>query len=125
MSIKDEDWIDKIINLTGIVVDVENGQFKNKHEVLKEFNEIQKLVRYYKHKALEAFELQNTCEHLDYKTPEWSLRKNILNYHYYFEKTCKCCGHKEAVILESFDEHRDDFPEGFDGAERVYYNLDI
>lgn len=125
MSIRDVDWIDKIINLTSIVVDVENGEFKNKGEIRKEFTDIRELIKDYEVKALRAFELQNSCKHLEYHTPKWSLRKNIRDYYYYFEKTCKCCGHQETLTLENFNEHKDDFPEGFDGAVRVYYNLNI
>ena len=41
------------------------------------------------------------------------------------KKTCTYCGHQETLTLENFNEHKDNFPEGFDGAVRVYYNLNI
>lgn len=125
MSIRDKEPFDEVINLTMMVVDAENGEFDNEVEIIKEFTNLRKKVNDYKRKAISAFRLQNTCEHLEYNEPKWSLRKNILNYYYYFEKVCKCCGHKESLIIEEWNNHTDPFPEGFEGAQKVYYNLNI
>ncbi|UUW39829.1 hypothetical protein VP14_142 [Vibrio phage VPMCC14] len=125
MSIRDKEPVDEVINLTMLVVSAENGEYESEAEINKEFNQLLRQVNSYKRKAVEAFKLQNTCKHEEYSTPQWSLRKNILNYYYYFEKKCKCCGHTESIKLEEWNDRVDSFPEGFEGANKVYYNLNI
>lgn len=116
----------ELINLRQSVKDAKEGRISSVDEIKAMFAEYRTLIDECEVETTEAFNKSYTCEHLEYNRPTWSLRRNVINYYYHFEKTCKCCGHTEMLSFE--DEYRPEFgnfPEGFEGAEKVYYNLDI
>ena len=125
MSIKDEYPFEKIINLTSIVSNAEDGYYKHEREIFLEFNKIQKEVLEFKKRTLKAFHEQFTCTHEEYHTPTWSLRKSIWGYYYHFEKTCKLCGRTVTLTLTLPEWDGKIPPEGFENAEEQFCNRNI
>jgi len=115
--------IKSIINLESILRNIRANRFESIEEVNNEFELFKQSVEEYHTKALKVFKEVNTCTHENYKTPRWSLRKNIYNYYYHFEKECKLCGNVESLNIDEFDGKN--FPVGFEGATKEFYNLDI
>lgn len=120
-----ESEFDSVINLSALLQEAKNGEFENLHELKKEFKEIIRCVHHSKRLSIQAFLDQSVCECAEFTKPEWSLRKHLVGYYYHFEKTCKCCGRLHSTDINDWSKVTDPYPEGYEGAVNVYYNLNI
>ena len=120
-----EEVFDHIINLSAILQDAKNGQFDKKSEIVKEFRLIKQNVHAAEKLCIDAHIDQMNCVCTEFNQPVWTLRKNIIEYYYHFEKVCKNCGKTHTTTLKEWDSKRDEHPEGFEGATKAFYNLDI
>lgn len=121
------DMFDKVINLSSIVQNAADGYYESENEITKEFNQLRTKLNKYKRKALEAFHAQNTCEHLNTCTPYYQVQRRVLGtYHYVFQKDCLDCGKHFSFFCEEDSEYNErNPPEGYEGAEKRYYNNNI
>lgn len=114
-----------VINLSSILDDAKNGRFVSVDEIRKEINEIIRCTHHTHRLAKAAFLEQSTCNCAEFTKPQWSLRKNLLNYYYHFEKKCTTCGKTHCITLDKWNDKTDPMPEGYEDAVKVYWNLNI
>lgn len=64
------------------------------------------------------------CPHLIFQSVEYHLNRDLTGRYYYtFKKQCGTCG--KQFTHDTIDCDLPNFPEGYKGAESIYYNLDI
>lgn len=118
--------LDKLINLDQLLRDVQNGNFDNVLEVRKEFAGVIRLTHEYKRRAEKAFHTQSSCTHQSFNTPTYHLNRNFMGEHYYsFKKVCDNCGKSFHHSEPSSWDDKSVAPDGYEGAVKVCYNLDI
>ena len=116
----------RFINLEAIIQGAKDGHYENGGEIYQEFRSIIKDVNKAKRLALEAFYESNDCEH-EFDTCWYTIRKNLFGeFFYMFERSCSKCGKKEMFRCEVDSEYNEtNPPEGYEGAQRRFYNNDI
>ena len=120
-----EEVFEHIINLSAMLQDAKNGKFDSKREILKEFREIKSNVLAAEKLCIDSHIEQMNCICSKFNKPVWTLRRNLVEYYYHFEKTCNNCGKVHTTTLKKWNNHTDPSPEGFEGATKAFYNLDI
>ena len=126
--VKDEgEFVFGNISLSGEVDNCRDGFYESEDEVKKRFRLLTKAVKAYEQEALKVFRESVSCDHEHFDKASYSLRKNIFDYYYHFEKKCKVCG-KTFYVTTSADNDPSlsgIFPEGYEGATKRFWNLNI
>ena len=120
-------YINGVVNFPSMVDNCKDGLYNNEHEIKKQFTYLKKAFHAYERECIRVFHESSNCKHEVFDKSTYSLRKNILDYYYHFEKKCSNCGKSFTTTMsaEDFSEYEGNFPEGYEGAEKQFYNLDI
>jgi len=115
------------ICLTGEVDKCCDGFYDSEDEVKKRFKNLLQAVKAYEKEGLKVFRRSNDCQHEHFEIPKYSLRKNIFDYYYHFEKKCSDCGKIVSMTTSADNDPKltGIFPEGYEGATKTFWNLNI